>query len=378
MSETVNLPTLISRLAAECKCDPATSRRFLHDFFAQIETALCAGEPVTVKGIGEFVPSGDPSNPVLYKPDDELAAAANEPFAAFEAVELSDGVTEADLEAAVSVPEHETAAQQGANEPETAETAPEAEPEPEPMIETEPVALADESPAQPESSDEPAEPAAPETPAPRVEQPRTEEPAEKTEEVPEEYAAEPEPVIYTDAHQRQNRGMWILLGALTGLILGLVAGFFAGKAVGRYEYDESDYILDTDTVPLFPMTAEASPDTAKAVPAETAAPDTTPASAPETAQPAPTPAAPTREPEPVYDTITSSRFLTTLAKDHYGVKSYWIFIYEANPGLGNPNSIRPGTRLLIPAKESFAEPTKAETDAKAQRLLNALSRKYKL
>ena len=89
------------------------------------------------------------------------------------------------------------------------------------------------------------------------------------------------------------------------------------------------------------------------------------------------PAADTK-PQPVYDTITSTKFLTTLAGQHYGVKNYWIFIYEANPGLGNPNSIRPGTRVLIPAKESFMEPTKAETDAKARKLLNALSKRYKL
>ena len=94
MSETINLPGLISRMAAEGNCDPATARKFLHEFFALIETTLTAGESVHIKGIGEFVASGDLTNPVLYRPDDDLAAAVNEPFAAFEAVELNEGVTE--------------------------------------------------------------------------------------------------------------------------------------------------------------------------------------------------------------------------------------------------------------------------------------------
>lgn len=102
-----------------------------------------------------------------------------------------------------------------------------------------------------------------------------------------------------------------------------------------------------------------------------------PLATPGVTEPAPEPQAP-KAAEPEYDTVTKSRFLTTMARDHYGKKNYWIFIYNANPQLGDPNRIAPGTRILIPAKESFAGATEKETDAKAQALLNELSRKYKL
>lgn len=171
--------------------------------------------------------------------------------------------------------------------------------------------------------------------------------------------------------------MWILLGVLIGLILGLIGGFFAGKTMAKYDFDESAYDEESDTVALVASSLDSL-----LMPAPTAATATSPEPAAETVKPEPTPepeAKPTAAaPQPVYDTITSSKFLTTLARQHYGVKNYWIFIYEANPQLGNPNSIRPGTRVLIPSKESFMEPTKAETDEKARRLLNALAKKYKL
>ncbi|MCM1036018.1 MAG: hypothetical protein NC406_01665, partial [Bacteroides sp.] len=114
--------------------------------------------------------------------------------------------------------------------------------------------------------------------------------------------------------------------------------------------------------------------------------DTAPAAAAAAPEPQPvaaaaeTPAEPAKpaKPEPKYDTITSTQFLTTLARKHYGVKNYWIFIYEANPSLGNPNSIRPGTRVVIPDRSTFEGPTPEATAAKAQERLNALARRYKL
>ena len=170
--------------------------------------------------------------------------------------------------------------------------------------------------------------------------------------------------------------MWILIGVLIGLILGLIGGFFAGRAMAKYDFDEETYDVDSDTVALLPSSIDSIITPVATAPTAAPAPAATEPAKPEAKAETKPAAAPA--PEPVYDTITSTKFLTTLARQHYGVKNYWIFIYEANPQLGNPNSIRPGTRVLIPAKESFMESTKAETDAKAQRLLNALAKRYKL
>lgn len=193
---------------------------------------------------------------------------------------------------------------------------------------------------------------------------------------------------YVEEYERpaqSSHTMWLVLGILIGLILGLVGGYFAGKTMAAYELPaEDDYSLidelEPDTVPLSVTEIMAtSTDSAKQVATQAVAPATaTPAAVEHTAasEPKPTPA-PEKKAEPVYDTITSKRYLSILAKDHYGEKKYWIFIYNANPQLGNPNQISPGTKVLIPARESFEEATKAQTDAKAQRLLNQLAKKYK-
>lgn len=193
---------------------------------------------------------------------------------------------------------------------------------------------------------------------------------------------------YVEEYERpaqSSHTMWLVLGILIGLILGLVGGYFAGKTMAAYELpSEDDYSLidelEPDTVPLSVTEIMAtSTDSAKQVATQAVAPATaTPAAVEHTAasEPKPTPA-PEKKAEPVYDTITSKRYLSILAKDHYGEKKYWIFIYNANPQLGNPNQISPGTKVLIPARESFEEATKAQTDAKAQRLLNQLAKKYK-
>lgn len=57
---------------------------------------------------------------------------------------------------------------------------------------------------------------------------------------------------------------------------------------------------------------------------------------------------------PVYDTITKTRYLTTMAKDHYGNYHLWPYIYIENQRiLGHPNHIRPGTRVVIPDLKKY-------------------------
>ena len=58
--------------------------------------------------------------------------------------------------------------------------------------------------------------------------------------------------------------------------------------------------------------------------------------------------------EVVYDTISLTRFLTTMAREHYGNYHLWPYIYEENSKiLGHPDRIRPGTRVVIPSMEKY-------------------------
>ena len=408
MNNTVTLPQLIARLASAAGCTPAEARKYIHDLFAAVEEALADGKSYTIEGIGEFAPGFEAGNPVLFRPDESLAAALNEPFAAFSAVEIPAELDEKSLE-----PETQPESQPE-TEPET-ETEPDTEPvsEPQPAAPPEIVSM-DES--EPTPTPEPEEPAAePETPAeapeiaaqpisearqpaapaqetqPASAEPTVSEPGEPIQDNTESAQAddddedEDDAPTYLSTHSG-GHGMWLTIGILIGLIVGLVGGYFAGAAVGRYHIPEDEELLDsldneTDTLAVAivsPVTVQITADTVATPSASASQPATN-----VTEQPAPTqgaaPSQPsaTTAPKPVYDTVTSTQFLTSLARKHYGVKSYWVFIYEANPSLGNPNRIQPGTRVLIPDRASFEESTPEATAAKAQQHLNALSAKYK-
>lgn len=398
MNESINLPRLITLLSRQAECDPAVARRYLHHFFSTIEAELMRGESVTIDGIGCFVPTDDTAHPVKFLADPELAAIANEPFSAFEAIELADDVTEDELNEAETTEQevHEQAAQSEQSEPAELPERPES---------SEPT----ESPKQTESSDESdmsdrsdmsdsSETAeTTETTEEVIEDNNDEVSADKdsneeestkeesnddddnlqivepeadvTEVASEENVSEDE--VYTTHHGFS--WLALILGLLIGLVIGAVGGYFYGKSMAGYEMQlgqfesyaqPTDSTSTTDTTEYRPIVVAA--DTMATVEAPTNQPEVTAEKPQQQAK------------QPVYDTVTKSRFLTTMAGEHYGNKMYWVFIYEANPSLGNPNMISPGTRILIPDKSTFAESTEAKTREKAQAHLNALSRKYKL
>ena len=58
--------------------------------------------------------------------------------------------------------------------------------------------------------------------------------------------------------------------------------------------------------------------------------------------------------EPVYDTVTERQFLTKIAAKHYGHADFWVYIYEENRSIiKNPNTIAPGTKVVIPPASKY-------------------------
>lgn len=56
----------------------------------------------------------------------------------------------------------------------------------------------------------------------------------------------------------------------------------------------------------------------------------------------------------VTDTVSSNRFLTTIARRHYGHMDFWPYIYEANADkLGDPNKVAAGTVVVVPPADSL-------------------------
>lgn len=81
----------------------------------------------------------------------------------------------------------------------------------------------------------------------------------------------------------------------------------------------------------------------------------------------------------VYDTITTTRYLTTMAKAHYGNYNLWPYIYMENQSfLGHPDRIRPGTKVVIPPLSKYGIKEVNETEiAKAKKLGLEIYGRYK-
>ncbi len=72
----------------------------------------------------------------------------------------------------------------------------------------------------------------------------------------------------------------------------------------------------------------------------------------------------------VYDTISTTRYLTTMAKAHYGNYNLWPYIYQENQAiLGHPDRIRPGTPVVIPKLSKYGvDPQNSNDIEKAKKL----------
>ena len=81
----------------------------------------------------------------------------------------------------------------------------------------------------------------------------------------------------------------------------------------------------------------------------------------------------------VYDTISKTRYLTTMAKDHYGNYNLWPIIYEENKSfLGHPDRIRPGTQVVIPPLSKYGvDPSNPADVAKAKKKGVEIYSRYK-
>ncbi|MDE7115438.1 MAG: hypothetical protein K2O56_03325, partial [Muribaculaceae bacterium] len=103
------------------------------------------------------------------------------------------------------------------------------------------------------------------------------------------------------------------------------------------------------------------------------------AKAEQTAEKGQTAEVPTRpSDEPVYDTITKTRYLTTMAKEHYGNYNLWPYIYEENKAiLGHPDRIRPGTKVIVPPLSKYGvNPSDPDDIAKAKKKGVAIYARY--
>lgn len=65
----------------------------------------------------------------------------------------------------------------------------------------------------------------------------------------------------------------------------------------------------------------------------------------------------------IYDVVSTTRYLTTMAKEYYGNFNLWPVIYEENKAiLGHPDRIKPGTRVVVPPLSKYGIDPNSQDD----------------
>lgn len=377
---TMSLPQLIDALIATGIADSATIRNFIQEFTAIIEGTLARGESVSVKGIGTFhaVEVADELY-IEFAPDATLAETVNAPFSIFEPVELPDNLTDADMETAEMASNETEPASQPCPPPipprreaaasEPAATSPVSAPAPDPIIET---------PVQPEHAEPEHKTAAPGSDNNEPEQaPHNTLPTKEIEKI-----IEHERVVEVRDHSSHHT-MHIVIASLLSLVAGLAIGYFANNRLNlshiknvNIEAEGVNVISKTEAKEGKSATADSVASVAAghsaSIPADTVSPGQGSTAVEPEAKTMESPRAAI-----VTDTVKANRYLTTMARRHYGKKIFWVYIYEENKNIiDDPDHIAPNTVVVIPPAEKYgikAGDKESEADAmrRAQAIVNS-------
>ncbi len=344
------LPVLIAALAERCGVSENVAEAYVSAMTETVVNALRSDGIVKIKGIGTF--RSDRTGNISFEADAALADIINAPFSIFEPVEIDGTEFEAETETI------------------QAETEVASNPEP-PVLpaipaEVEPIAAKDDTPEEAENYGEKPlgetkeeEPVIQSEEEPIASEDNSEEPPAASEELntePEEYPAEPE-AAYAPEPQivkvvvREHPWLTGILAGIAGILIGLVAGYFlyphlnlngvrnVELTAGNVNLTEDAALRESESEPGADADSIA---TEQVRVVETADSTVHQADAEEAA--APTATAPV-----VYDTIRGNRYLTTMARQHYGRKIFWVYIYEENKAvISDPDNIAPNTVVVIP------------------------------
>lgn len=145
----------------------------------------------------------------------------------------------------------------------------------------------------------------------------------------------------------------------------------------------ADFNRENDTALASKQLAQANEDTVK----KEAAPQPEKTAETKTQQSNATPAAnntaannaaPTKASDVKYDTVTTTRYLTSISKEHYGNYHFWPYIYLENENiLGHPDRIKPGTKVKVPSLSKYGvDPKKPADVAKAKKLGQEIYKRF--
>lgn len=372
---------------------------------------VTTGQPMEISGHSK----------VVFLPAKELAEAVNAPFESFATVEIGDDIDITSLETIenASVPDNVVEPQpvseeviiesepalENADEVTHEEVEPETESAGPDMIETEAETLESEiempveEPEEAETELEEFETESTEVETKEDEPESMEAEVKESKSQPDAIDAESEgaesdseeevkyaacsigsPVRYFEENKPDYRRNWnrgFLMGMLASLLIILVAAGVAAfiiwpdqikEAFGNIVASNNEVTAEEIAIPDSIQKATLAESTVAEV--DTAQAAAAAASSAEAQESDAQKAAPAKEDVPtapsdavVLDTISTTRYLTTMAKIHYGNFHLWPVIYEENKAkIGHPDRIRPGTPVVIPPLKKYGIDPKNKQD----------------
>lgn len=321
MNDTITLGRLAEMVASSASVDKSLAEKFIKAFFAHIEDSLVVSADVSINDLGTFTRLSNIDNPIEFIPANSLVDALNEPFEMFAPVPIGD--VELDVHSNV----HENIDDISENE-RPSETADDV------------ISQKDEEIIEPVSEYDNPTLSAPESDAGLYSDTSIDH--DNTEVI--QSATDPDSKSEINQnHGRSSMWFWAIILFLIGLFLGGLAGYFGHDRIYNAFYTPSDScgLAPVDSaVPYMPLNTVVDEvvdsilcDTINELDSTLEV-----------------------ERAEIYDTVTSQRFLTTMARKYYGQMEYWVFIYDANSDvLHDPNRIKPGTRVRIPDLSDFTK-----------------------
>ncbi len=397
MAQIIPLNRLAEILASRVGVSEAETQHFIQLYFETISYGLVSGGVVSIKGLGTFSHSSDADSVVTFTPDESLAKTLNAPFEAFVPIPIPDDVdipdekTEnIDSQKPSDNPDLSQSEQSIAKRFEENDFADNSQEEQEPIDDTSitdpetdedksskddnytiktPITIQEQSGIDQGDNhyEQPVSGCADSTANSGAEAAEEDCDSLATDDADDEFdeADDDHAEVYILPHRKCRHMLWGMVGLLVGALTGI--------AIGYYSHDDIDRYIGSKPIAATSKSDAIKPEPSVIAPAKNARKDSCVSDTSKYIHRKATP-------EPRYDIVTSHRFLTTLAKEYYGVKDYWVYIYEANKsGLRNPDRIKPGTRIKIPEITEFlADPTPTEANIRqARRLATQIYGRFK-
>lgn len=385
MNEKITLPTLVQLLALETGDSKKQSEDFIKEFFSLITESVANNDQVKIKSLGVFktvtvtarksvnVSTGEEveipaHNKVVFVPSKELAALINEPFEMFETVEVEVSRENPSLNELNS---HEAVLPQVELEiepvtivtppvpPVTPPIPPVTPPSP-PGI---PIKESGEEKSRITKADNEninqdkeiieiheAEILSDEKTSIPVEEIRI---SVDGKDIPEGQPIVTDGDAAEDTEEIRIPKRRFGLGFIVGFLTALIVGFFAFASFFLVDWDNLTFkqglFTDSGTIDSPVDTVVIAPENKYDVPAQSQTQLETPPGEMSSDE------VPTEASDKiVYDEISTTRYLTTMAKDHYGNFNLWPYIYIENERfLGHPNRIKPGTKVVVPPLSKY-------------------------